>query len=83
MDGIVKIGTVESVNGRRCKVRMSGNRTALAELTILKNGATFTGYAGDTSHCHGIAEWKPAIGDKVVCLMIQESLGQGFVLGAI
>ena len=83
MDGIVKIGTVESINGRRCKVRMSGSRTALAELTILKNGATYTGYAGDPYHYHGIAEWKPAIGDKVVCLMIQESLGQGFILGAI
>ncbi len=83
MEGIVKIGTVESVSGRRCKVRMRGSRTTLAELTILKNGAVYTGYAGNPSHSHGMAEWTPAIGDKVVCLMIQDGVGQGFVLGAI
>ncbi|MBQ9269662.1 MAG: hypothetical protein IJ206_09125 [Oscillospiraceae bacterium] len=79
----MKIGTVESVNGRRCKVRLRGSRTALAELTILKNGATYTGYGGDPYHSHGISAWTPTYGDEVVCLMIQDGAGQGFVLGAI
>lgn len=83
MEGILKIGTVESISGRRCKVRLRGSQTALAELTILKNGTTYTGYGGDTSHRHSIGVWTPEIGDEVVCLMIQEGAGQGFVVGAI
>lgn len=83
MNTFMKIGTVESVSGRRCKVRLTGKRTALAEMTVLKNGATATGYAGDPSHRHDIGVWTPAIGDKVVCLMIEDGAGQGFVLGSI
>lgn len=67
----VKIGTVESVTGRRCKVRMPGTYTVLAEMTVLRTVE------------NGNGPWIPSIGDRVVCLMIQNGAGQGFVIGAI
>ncbi len=83
MNGILKIGQVESVQGRRVKVRLKGSRTALAEMTVLKNGSTATGSGGDPLHRHEIGHWMPSVGDQVVCLMIPEGAGQGFVIGAI
>lgn len=67
----VKIGTVESVSGRRCRVRLQGSNTVLAEMTVLRTVEDENG------------PWLPAIGDRVVCLMIQNGAGQGFIAGAI
>ena len=83
MQNIVKRGTVESVSGNREKVRMKGTNTALVELTTLKNGGAYTGYGGYPSHSHNVERWTPSVGDEVVCLMIQEGAGQGYILGAI
>lgn len=81
MEEIVKIGTVESVHGNRARVRFRGKATSSAELTILKNSSTVTGYA--EQHCHGVIMWKPEVGQKVVCLLIHNGNGQGFILGGI
>ena len=81
MDDLIKIGTVESVSGNRAKVRFTGKATSSAELTILKNSATITGYAVD--HRHGISMWYHTVGQKVVCLMIPRGNGQGFIVGGI
>ena len=63
----VKIGTVESVNGNRAKVRFQRERTASAELTVLRTDEE--------------SRWVPKPGEKVVCLM--QSGGTGFIAGAI
>ena len=81
MEELIKIGTVESVSGRRAKVRFKGKATSSSELTVLKNSATMTGYADQ--HSHGISLWVPAVGQKVVCLMLPNGNGQGFIVGAI
>lgn len=70
MDDCVKIGTVESVSDRKCKVRLSGQKSTM-EMRVLKTLYGTYGY------------WKPAIGDKVVCLLLKNGAGQGFVIGGI
>lgn len=81
MEELIKIGTVESVSGKRAKVRFKGKATSSAELTILQNTAELTGYAD--SHRHTVSRWVPTVGQKVVCLMIPGGNGQGFIVGAI
>lgn len=81
MEDLVRIGTVESVSGKRAKVRFQGKATSSSELTVLKNTPGTTGYAD--SHGHSISRWVPEIGAKVVCLMIPGGNGQGFVLGEV
>lgn len=68
---MVKTGMVESVDGRRCRVRMQGSNSVLAEMTVLRTIEDENG------------PWLPQVGDRVVCLMIQHGAGQGFVIGAI
>lgn len=81
MEELVKIGTVESVKENRAKVRFKGKATSSAELTILKNSATATGHS--EQHYHGVPMWRPMVGQKVVCLMLPNGNGQGFILGGI
>ena len=66
MDGI-KIGTVETVTGKRAKVRFRGQET-VQELTVLKTGQT---------------RYVPQVGEKVVCLLLPGGHGHGFVVGGI
>jgi len=63
----VKIGTVETVSGKRAKVRFRGQE-AVQELTVLKTGD---------------ARYVPEIGEKVVCLLLPYGGGQGFIVGGI
>lgn len=70
MEEWAKIGTVESVSGRKCKVRLTGQKSSL-EMRVLKTIYGTNGY------------WVPAIGDKVVCLLLKNGAGQGFVIGGI
>lgn len=77
----MKIGMVENVSKGRARVRFRGEKTASAELTVLKNTPWATGSAD--GHSHTVGRWMPDVGGKVVCLMIPGGYGQGFVIGEI
>lgn len=59
MEQTIMTGTVESVNGSSCNVRVKGRKTVLASMRALKT-ATY---------------WLPLIGDKVVCIVHEDGSG--------
>lgn len=59
MEQTIMVGTVESVNGKNCNVRVKRIKTVLAEMRVLKT----------------TTEWSPLIGDKVVCVMHEAGSG--------
>lgn len=98
MDGteLIKIGTVESVEGIKVKVRFqsmntaSQTLTAIDHTTVVEGGTRYTNYqsggsgeAAFSSHRHSIKRWVPNVGDRVLCIMIPNGNGQGFVIGTI
>jgi hypothetical protein len=92
MDGteLIKVGTVEVVRGTKARVRFKGKGTTSMDLTILDNTQNFTveasggsGYGEFASHSHRIKRWVPSIGDSVLCIMIPNGNGQGFVIGSV
>lgn len=58
----------------------SGNRTEGTSLTYDKNDTART-----ESHSHAayITNWTPAVGSMVLCLMIPDGDGEGYILGGI
>lgn len=83
MHELIKIGTVEKVSGKRATVRFQGAGIAVAELTVLQNTPGETGAGGEDHHSHRVSRWTPTPGGKVVCMMIPNGNGQGFVIGEI
>lgn len=92
MDGteLIKVGMVETVKGAKARVRFKGKSTTSMDLTILDNTRNFTeetsggsGYAEFANHNHKIRRWTPNVGDSVLCIMIPNGNGQGFVIGSV
>lgn len=90
MTDCIKVGRVESVEGYKAKVRFRGKSTTSCWLSVLNNTKEETretsGGAGDAafaSHKHEIERWTPKIGESVLCILIPNGNGQGFVVGSI
>lgn len=58
----------------------SGNRTAGTSLTYDKYDEAKT-----ESHSHAayVTDWAPSVGSMVLCLMIPDGDGEGFILGGV
>ena len=92
---LIQVGTVEAVDGIRVSVRFKGKKntdvlTCLDCVSVPGNGERYTGYTSGGSgyaefaeHRHKIPRWIPPVGARVVCLMLPDGQGQGFVIGAI
>lgn len=78
MEGSVRIGTVQSINGRQVRVFFPDVGIMSGWLTVLKRKPTVTGEATVS-----LAEWMPAIGDSVLCLYVSGFNADGYVLGGL
>jgi hypothetical protein len=87
---LIKVGVVETVSGSKAKVRFVGKRTTSMELVILDNTWHETeeqgggsGYAEFDTHRHDIKRWVPEVGDHVLCILLPNGHGQGYILGSV
>lgn len=76
LKNMIRKGTVQSVNAESMKARVKfGDKGGIVsgELYIL------------TRHSHKayITEWIPEVGDFVLCLMIPEGDGEGYIVGKV
>ncbi len=97
LKNLVRKGTVHSVDTDRLKARVKfGDKGGIisAELHILTASGIVVPYAGERKgdrvgetqgHDHKayLAPWVPQHGDLVLCLMVPDGDGEGYILGGI
>lgn len=97
LKNLVRKGTVHNVDADRLKARVKfGDKGGIisAELHILANSGTVVPYSGEKKgdrvretqgHEHEayLAPWIPQQGDLVLCLMVPDGDGEGYILGGI
>ena len=96
LKNIVRLGTVQSVNASkmtaRVKFKDKGGITS-GDLRIIKRPvyvvpAMESGAEGQTakvSHNHEafVTEWTPGVNDMVLCIMVPDGDGDGFIIGEV
>lgn len=88
LNGIVRIGTVSSVDSNEKRVRCIFRDTEMTSgwLFVLQSPVTASvGRAGEDSHTHSVSlsAWIPKLNDVVVVLYLPVQNGDGFVLGRV
>lgn len=97
LKNMIRKGTVQSVNAESMKARVKfGDKGGIVsgELYILTRHRSVVPKEWDTagnitnevaghSHKAYITEWIPEVGDFVLCLMIPEGDGEGYIVGKV
>ena len=78
LDGLVRYGTVTAVSGTKVRVFFPDQNLSSGLLPCLQHKGTTLTDSDDT-----LDEWKPEVGQKVVCLYLPVDNGDGFVLGVV
>lgn len=92
LKNIVRIGTVQSVNASkmtaRVKFKDKGGITS-GDLRIIKRPVyvvpAMESGAKEVSHSHEafVTEWTPGVNDMVLCIMVPDGDGDGFIIGEV
>lgn len=91
LKNIVRLGTVQSVNASkmtaRVKFKDKGGITS-GDLRIIKRPvyvvpAMESGAEGQTAKTTLKTEWTPGVNDMVLCIMVPDGDGDGFIIGEV
>lgn len=83
---IVRVGKVHSVKkgDMTARVKFEDKGIVSGELHILVRPSTVTiGTADGHSHTATVNKWVPQIGSMVLCIMLPDGDGDGFIIGGV
>lgn len=83
---IVRVGKVHSVKKSEmtARVKFEDKGIMSGELHILVRPSTVTtGVAEGHNHAVTVKKWTPEIGSMVLCIMLPDGDGDGFIIGGV